>query len=425
MIKWLRILIITLLVFNLQSKAQFTSVSFSVQAHQDDCQLFMSSRIIADMSVANRKMVFITLTAGDESCGACNYAGGPFFLGREIGAVNSSKFAADLTTGTAPLDFPTATTQVFMGNSNHTITKYVYKNTVNYFLRLPDGDTDGSGFPNNNNQSILKLRTGAISSISTIGINDFPPLAPTATYTGWSDLTNTIKAIINFEKISGTQSWLHTAHDNTTYNFNDHSDHINTSLAAQAAVSSGMTWVGVNGFMDYNSSAFSSPLLSETDHENASILFGLETLGMSEIQYKNNFNAGSGHLGWLPIDLFQVIRTPSGNAPFAGLVGTEGNAEKNNPGNTDLTEIPLVISVTSPAFIDKDISISISPYEPGQLTTTVYDIAGNKVYDLITTVKNRDPLIITLSSVIKVKGTYVIKNILNDRFIETRKIVVE
>lgn len=399
-------------------KANGQTVSFSIQAHQDDWQLFMSSRVIADMT-AGAKMVFITLTAGDESCGACSYGGGgPFYLGREIGAVNSAKFAADLTTGTAPLDLPTATTVAING---HNITKYTYKNTVNYFLRLPDGNLNGNGFPNNNNQSLNKLRTGAIASISTIGINDIPALTPTATYTGWSDLTNTIKAIINAEKITGTQSWIHTAHDNTsTYNINDHSDHTNSGLAAQAAVSSGMAWVGVNGFMDYQSSAYGANL-SETDHENASILFGLEVLGMTENQYQNDFS--SGHQGWLPVDLFQVIRNPSGTAPFApGTGGGSPGSDNTDPG---LTKIPLVISMTSPAFINKDIMISISPYEQGELTTVIFDMTGNKIFELKTKVPAKDAFTLVLKSPVKAKGIYLIKNIINNTFIETRKVVVE
>src|SRR4051812_19460524 len=126
MLKWLRLITI-ILCFNLQARAQtFTKVSFSIQAHQDDWQLFWSSRVITDMSVSGTKMVFITITAGDASSGTAAYGGGgPFYLSRETGSVYSSKFAADLTTGTAPTDLPVATTVTV---NSHTITKYVYKN---------------------------------------------------------------------------------------------------------------------------------------------------------------------------------------------------------------------------------------------------------------------------------------------------------
>ncbi|MFZ1371590.1 MAG: hypothetical protein WAR78_14475, partial [Ferruginibacter sp.] len=168
--KWLQFIFIAVCCFSLPSRAQYTSVSFSIQAHQDDWQLFMGSRVMADLSVANRKVVFITLTAGDQSCGACSYGNMQFFLARERGAMYSAKFAADLALGTAPTDLPGPTT---VGINGHNITKYVYKNTINYFLRLPDGNLDGLGFNNNNNQSLNRLRTGNIPTISTVGVS--PP----------------------------------------------------------------------------------------------------------------------------------------------------------------------------------------------------------------------------------------------------------
>ena len=417
--------IITFLFIGLQAQAQFTSVSFSIQAHEDDWQLFMPTKIVSDLNISGRKIVFITLTAGDASVGSGGY--GPssvsYFLARENGSVYSAKYVADITTGTTPLDVPTATTVTI---NTHSITKYVYKNTINYFLRLPDGNGNGNGFSSTGNVSLEKLKTGAIGSISALG-------SVTATYTSWSDLTNTIQAIITAEKITGTQSWIYAAHtingSNTTFNPNDHSDHRYSSLAAQVAASS-MTWMGVAGFMDYESSA-NGVNLSATDHENASALFTLANWGLNEAAYTSNFN--TGHLGWLPIDSFQVIKTPSGTAPFAGTGGDLESSELMKKGIKDnersnvlsLTEIPMIVSITSPAFIDKDISMIISPYEPGQLTTTVYDMAGNKVRDQKTTFSKRDALFITLQQAITAKGTYIIKNILNDKFIETRKIVVE
>ena len=427
MVKSLLLTIIISLFIGLHARAQFTSVSFSVQAHQDDWPLFMSAKIVADLNISGRKMVFITLTDGDGSVvGAYGPSSVPYYVAREYGSVYSSKYVADLTTDTTPLDVPTATTVSITGTTAHNITKYVYKNTVNYFLRLPDGNGDGNGFSSTGNVSLEKLKAGSISSISALG-------SVAATYTGWSDLTNTIKAIINTEKVTGTQSWIYTAHTfdgtNTAFNSQDHSDHRYSSLAAQVAVTSGMAWVGVVGFMDY-ASTYVGPISATTDHENASALFALAVWGHIEAAYTSNFN--SSHLGWVPFDYFQIIRNPTGNAPFAGTP-VDGDPEQMKNGITDnkrnsishLTEIPIIVSITSPVFIDKDISMIISPYEPGQLQTTIYDLAGNNVYELKTTVTKRDALFITLQKAIKIKGTYIIKNILNNKFIETRKIVVE
>lgn len=431
-----RLLFILFTFFCCSIKAQpFTSVHFSVQAHADDWQLFMSSRVISDMSVANTKMVFITLTAGDESTGAGSYGGGgvPFYVGRENGSVYSAKFAADLTTGTAPTDVPVVAAVTI---NSHTVWKYTYKNTVNYFLRLPDGDLDGTGFNNNNLQSLEKLKSNAIPAINVVGNTSNNPLSgpPALTYT-WAQLTATIRQIINDEKITGTQSWMHATYTLTgaqiAYNTNDHSDHRYSSLAGQeAVVPANMLWVGVNGFMNYNSSS-QAVNLSTTQQTNAAIVFGLEVFGMTESQYQNEFVAG--HKGWLPMDYSQIIRNPVGNAPIARIneeandaIG--GTLQKDNEGTEPglaLTKIPMIMSVTSPAYVNKDITMSISPYEAGQLSITIYDTAGNKVYDLLTAVKNRDALSLTLKNAVKTKGSYVIKSILNNRFIESWNIIVE
>ncbi len=426
-----RLLFILFTFFCCVIKAQ--TVHYSIQAHADDWQLFMSSRVISDMSVANTKMVIITLTAGDESTGAGSYGGGgvPFYIGRENGAVYSSKFAADLTTGTTPLNNPTVSAVTI---NSHTVWKYTYKNTVSYFLRLPDGDLDGAGFGNNHNQSLQKLKLGTIPAINVVGNTSNTPLSgpPALTYT-WSQLTATIRQIINDEKVTGTQSWMHATYTITgaqiAYNTNDHSDHRYSSLAGQEAVAAGMAWVGVNGFMNYNSSS-QAPNLSTTQHTNAAILFGLEVFGMTESQYQNEFV--TGHKDWLPMDYSQVIRTPSGNAPTARIDEETGEAagtlKKDNEevgAGLALTKIPMIMSVTSPAFVNKDITMSISPYEAGQLSITIYDTEGNKVYDLITAVKNRDALSVTLKTAVKTKGNYVIKSILNNRFIESWNITVE
>ncbi len=432
MAKNLKFIILIFLSVNLQVQAQ--PVIYSVQAHQDDWQLFMSSKIIGDLNDGS-KAVFITLTAGDASCGNCSYSPiGPYYLGRETGSVYSSKFAADLTTGTASLDVPVATTVTVNGK---TLTKYIYKNTVNYFFNFPDGNGNGSGFSTTGFQSLQRLKSGAITAMNVIGHTTSPPSSgpPAFTYT-WCQLLATIKQIINLEKIAGQQGWIYSASLDAVFNPNDHSDHIYSSTAAREAVSTtgspcnntGLPWVGINGFADYASFQL-GPNLNVTDHENASIVFGLCVWGMTEFEYQSDFN--TGHQDWLPMDWFSIFRNPSGTAL---LENSDNSALKTSdnivsdlpePGLSSLTSIPMVVSVTGPIFIDTDIKMVISPFEPGQLNTSVYDMAGNKVYGLTTKVTNREPLFVTLTKAIKTKGTYVLKNVLNDKYSESLKIVVE
>jgi hypothetical protein len=411
-----RLLLIIFAFLSVKGWAQ-TSVIFSVQAHQDDWQLFMGSKIVADMN-AGAKIVFITLTAGDASAGSGSYgpSGVPFYMGRENGSMYATKYMADIKTGaTTPDVLPTATTASVNG---HNITKYVYKGIVNYFFRLPDGNGNGTGFASTGNVSLERLRTGAISSISALG-------GLAATYTSWTDLTNTIKQIMTNEKVTGTQAWIYAAHtidgSNSVYNPGDHSDHRYSSLAAQHAVASGMTWVGVAGFMNYASSS-SGANLSNTDHENSTALFGLTAFGMVEAAYGTTFN--SGHLGWLPMEYFQVIKSPSGNAPFAGP-GFAGNEEIQAEPAGSMTKIPMTSAITAPALVNKDIKMMINPYETGALSTAVYDEGGNKIFEQRTDIINRDAVLITLKQPAAMKGTYVIKNILNNKYIESRTITVE
>ncbi len=416
MSKRLLFIFFTFLSVNLQAQ---TSVTFSVQAHADDWQLFMSTKLVADLNVG-AKVVFITLTAGDASVGSGSYgpSGVPFYLSRENGSVYSAKYLADLTSLTAPQVNPTATTVVVNG---HTITKYIYKGIVNYFLRLPDGNANGSGFGSTGNVSLEKFRAGTISNLAALG-------DVAATYTNWADLTNTVKQIILVEKVTGVPAWIYGAHtingSNSAYNPGDHSDHRYSSMAAQDAVVTGMSWVGVAGFMNYQSSG-NGANLSSTDHENSTALFGLTNWGLIEAAYATNFSPG--HLDWLPMEYFQIIRTSSGNAPFAGSSETSDSAIINvtdKPGEL-LTRIPMVVSITSPAFIEKDISMVISPYETGSLSTMVFDQEGKIVFDLKTKVENKEALFITLKQPVKTKGSYIIKNILNDKYTESRKITVD
>jgi hypothetical protein len=90
-----------------------------------------------------------------------------------------------------------------------------------------------------------------------------------------------------------------------------------------------------------------------------------------------------------------------------------------------LIQIPMIVTITSPVFINKDISAFISPYQTGKLVTTIYDQSGNKITELNTKVSSKEGLLITLNKAIKIKGEYIITTVLNDQFIESRKIVVE
>src|SRR3982751_4652743 len=131
---------IFLLALSLSARSQ-TQVSYSVQAHDDDWQLFMSSKIMSDLTAGGR-VVFITTTAGDGGNGAGSGPSTiPYYLARERGSIYASKYASDLAGGNIS-DTPTAARVTISG---HSIIRYSYNNNkvINYFLRLPDGNYNG------------------------------------------------------------------------------------------------------------------------------------------------------------------------------------------------------------------------------------------------------------------------------------------
>ena len=404
------------LSFKIHAQPQPQQVSFSIQAHPDDWQLFMSAKLVADL-VSGGKVVFITVTAGDGGNGTGQYGSTiPYYVAREKGANYSSKVASDLTGGTIAAD-PVAQTVTING---HSITKYVYRNNiVNYFLRLPDGDYTGAGYAYTHNISLRRLQIGLIPSATSIA-------APFTTYTGWADLTNTIRTIITTERGNDNQVWINTPSLDATYNSEDHSDHLFSSMAAQDAVSDSL-WVGIAEFKDYSSGGFPANL-SNSDHQNAAAIYAACAWGLTENTYYGNFEPG--HKAWLSMDYFFIKRTPVGNAPLINPDKTDLSktnsiiAEK--PGNeTILTEIPMIVSITSPVSTNTEIKMYLSQHETGQVSTSIYDLSGKILAEKITNVESKGLVTVTINNPVKTPGVYWVKNILNNKYIETRKITVQ
>lgn len=305
-----KIVIVFVLIASVLKAGAQQNVFFSVQAHQDDWQLYMSKKVLSDLTITatTKRTVFITLTAGDEGNGTSITGTGtiPYYLARENGSVYSSKFLSDFSYQSTPAEqfnvapLPTITTANING---HTITKYVYRNTVNYYLRLPDGNNTGAGYAGTGNQSLQRLKQHAIKSITSVdGVNK---------YTSWSDVTNTIKAIVFAEKITGGQVWMYTTSLDTVTYPDEHSDHIYASTAAQEAVSN-LAWVGIYEFVGYNSSDYPANLTT-SEHLNESAFFGVYNWGMYASKYPGSFDVS--HKAWLSMEYFITKRTRVGTAP--------------------------------------------------------------------------------------------------------------
>jgi GH24 family phage-related lysozyme (muramidase) len=316
-------------------------VTFSVQADADDWQLFMSSKLINDDLIPGGKVVFITLTAGDEGNGTNAFNGSAiaYYLAKERGSVYSTKFISDYTNfanfpNAAPL--PVAQNVVINGKS---MVKYVYLNMVNYFLRLPDGGSTGSGYSGTGNNSLMKLKQGTITSLTSV--------TGSATYT-WTELLNTIYSIILTEKGADPQVWLNTSNLNIVVNPNDHSDHIFSSTAAQEAVATRL-WVGINEFVMEHSSNLSANLNNE-DYEDACAAFNMYNWSLIKDKYPSKLNSTTR--AWLPMEYFSINRSPVGNGPLpVTLLSFYGTLKGNNV---------LLDWITSSEFNSKEFQIEKS-----------------------------------------------------------------
>ncbi len=194
-------------------------VSFYFAAHEDDWQLFMNPTAFEDVIGGARKTVFVHVTAGDDGLGVGS--GGrkqPYYLARENGALNAIRFMADADK--TPID-NSAGPMTFNG---HPVFRVSYLNTIGYFLRLPDGDASGSGFAGTGFQSLKRLATAKISTLSAIDGSTI--------YHGWSDLVATMRDIVQYERGSAPLIQINVAETDPRINPEDHSDHLMTAKAA-------------------------------------------------------------------------------------------------------------------------------------------------------------------------------------------------
>lgn len=192
------------------------SLSFYVHAHQDDWLFFTGERLYDDLTDRHTFVVTICLTAGD--AGVTD----GWWEAREAGAL-------------AAVCQPQGHKEIVVDRRTfhgHAIQCYPVGKSVNYFLRLPDGgagDADsggGKGFPAFHGQSLAQLREREKAMTTVDG---------STTYTSWRDLTETLLAIVRFEKNNLTARDISVSDFDPARNPGDHSDHHLTSLAIESA----------------------------------------------------------------------------------------------------------------------------------------------------------------------------------------------
>ena len=163
------------------------------------------------------KTIFIHVTAGDAGLGiGSGDRKHPYYLARENGA---ERGYASWPTQYVPVSRAASS----MSFNGHLIFRVSYRNTESYFLRVPDGNPAGSGYSHTGFQSLKRLADGDNDTLAAVD--------GTAVYHGWSDLVETLRAIIEYESEQARLVQINIPELDPRINPEDHSDHLMTAKA--------------------------------------------------------------------------------------------------------------------------------------------------------------------------------------------------
>jgi hypothetical protein len=200
-------------------------VSFYFAAHEDDSQLFMNPSAFEDVVSAAAKTVFVHITAGDAGLGTgSGDRKNPYYLARENGADAAIRFMV------SSAGIPAEKSASHDKFNEHLIYRIAYRNAVGYFMRLPDGNVTGGGYPGTGFLSLKRFAGGEIAT--------FPAIDGSTTYNGWRDFVDTLRTIVEYERGNATFIQINIADPDPANNPKDHPDHLATAKAALDAVSS-------------------------------------------------------------------------------------------------------------------------------------------------------------------------------------------
>ena len=247
-------------------------VSFYFAAHQDDWQLFMNPSAFQDVADQKTKTVFIHVTAGDAGSGTGTRGRKhPFYLARENGAEVAIRFMADSS------ELPVGKTAARTNFNGHSIYRMSYRNTVSYFLRVPDGSASGLGYPETGNQSLLRLAGGQAKTLAAID--------GSAVYRGWPDLVATVREILDYERGRAPVVQLNVAETDAGINPGDHPDHQMTAKAALDAAA-GLACARRLYYVDYASSHLPENL-SPQQRDMETAVFAVTAAGIRALDHSS------------------------------------------------------------------------------------------------------------------------------------------
>ncbi|MEH6764908.1 MAG: discoidin domain-containing protein [Aequorivita antarctica] len=300
------VFIIGLIVFFGFSNLTAQTTSVYVVAHPDDWQLFMNPNAYHSIKGANEKVIFLHVTAGDGGGGSSS----SYYLAREEGSLRAIRFMSNTYTNVGALGNNMNQTTVTV--NGHQLLKFSYRNAVAYFLRLPDGDYSGNGYPLNNNESLEKLYNGSITGISAID--------GTAAYNSLANLEATLQAIVTTEMIPSSNVTFNVADHDLGINPDDHSDHIYASLIMQD-VANNIGGVAVNLYTEYFTASKAQNVFND-DYMVSAGTWAVTASGLSDSSYYSSWD--NTHNVWLGKQYFRTV--PANNDPVATVVALDAYA---------------------------------------------------------------------------------------------------
>jgi len=264
-------------------------VAFYFGAHPDDWQLFMNPNAYYDVQQPSNKVVFVYVTAGDAGVGLGN--GGrlqPYYLAREHGAKLSVRFMADASK--AP-ELPVDSVASVAG---HPVKRWFYRNTVSYFMRLPDGSPQGTGYVATAEQSLKRLHEGVIRTMTSID--------DSTTYQGWSDLRTTLRKLIDHERGAATNVWVNIPDTNIVKNVGDHADHQHMAQGVLEALAE-LPWIHKALYLNYVTADMEENMSSAERQIEAGTFAALAT-GLTALDHPSPWDRL--HRSWLSRHYFRI-----------------------------------------------------------------------------------------------------------------------
>ncbi|GAB4082257.1 hypothetical protein GCU67_20095 [Modestobacter muralis] len=299
------------------ASAAATGCSVQVVAHPDD-DLFFQNPAVQGSITAGSCVTTMYVTSADAGLGA-TYA-----RSREAGVR-----AAYATMAGVANTWSTAT-QSWNGKTVTVSTLTRASRISLVFLRLPDGNLDGSGTTASGGTSLQELLTGTISTLRTVD-------GPVQSYT-WADLVQVIGKLVTASNASA----IRTLDFFGDYGDGDHSDHISVARATLQAQRAYAPTVPISSYAGYPGASLAANVSGAALTAKQRAVLAYAPFDSNMCQSLTACNARSEG-AWLTRqhlagELRTTDGTQTGNLASAAMVSTSSQDVKNGMGGSNAVD---------------------------------------------------------------------------------------